>query len=217
VSQLQSSKNNLNSKLLCSRFNKSSLTQLLPLGIPALLIAVLSGCSGSPVSTNNGPAKETSPPSPTATQPSPENNSSKTTQEVEQAIANDLPKEIGVPIKSVDCPNQKKLVPDQVFDCKAAIEPGSFLVRVTVKDAKGHLNFKTKRLLVLSEAEKLLQQSIKKSQNIEVKADCGDKVRLFKKVGDRFDCKLSNPSGKIGTATITVVNEEGKVDAKWKL
>ena len=216
MSHSQSPKNNLNSRLLLSGAAKFSLPRLLTFGLPLLVFVLLNACSGSPVSTNSGSVKETPSPSPTATQPSPESQS-KATQEVEQAIANDLPREIGVPVKSVECPNQPKLVPDQVFDCKAVIEPGSFLVRVTVKDAKGHLNFKTKRLLVLSEAEKLLQQSIKKSQNIEVKANCGGKVRLFKQVGDRFDCKLTNPDGKSGTATITVVSEEGKVDAKWKL
>ncbi|UBF29751.1 hypothetical protein K9N68_27095 [Kovacikia minuta CCNUW1] len=86
-----------------------------------------------------------------------------------------------------------------------------------MKDAQGHLNFKTKQLLLLSEAEALLQQSIKKSKGVDVTADCGEKVRLFTKVGDRFDCKLTNPKGKPGTATITVISEEGKVDAKWNL
>lgn len=142
---------------------------------------------------------------------------SKTTQAVEQAIAQDLPREIGVPVKSATCPQQQNLEVGQVFDCKVEIEQGAFLVRVTVKDAKGHLNFKTKQLLVLSEAEKLLQQSIKKNQGIDIKANCSGKVRVFQKVGDRIDCKLTQPDGKTGTATITVVSEEGKVDAKWKL
>jgi len=189
---------------------------------PVLLLAVgtnasLGSCSILNSQSGRNPSTNTTQLPVTETKSSVETGRSKTTQEVEKAITRNLSKEIGVPLKSASCPNQQTLTAGQVFECKAKIEQGSFLVKVTVKDPNGQLNFRTKQLLVLSEAEKLLQQSIKKSKGIDIKADCGDKVRLFTKVGDRFDCKLIDPNGKKGTATITVINEEGKVDAKWRM
>ncbi len=141
----------------------------------------------------------------------------KAAEQVEQAIAQNLPREIGVPIQSVSCPDGVILEAGKVFDCKAQIPQGNFPIRVTVKDAQGTLNFRTQGILLLSEAETQLQQSIKKREGMDIKADCGDKVKPFKKVGERFQCKLTRPDGKTGTATITVISEEGKVDAKWKL
>jgi hypothetical protein len=137
--------------------------------------------------------------------------------EVEQAIAAKLPQKIGVPIKSVSCPNKEVLQPGKVFECKAQIAQGSFPIRITVKDAQGNLNFKTKQILLLPEAETQLQQSVKAHEKVDVKAECGDKIKLFQKVGEQFSCKLVKPDGKTGTATIKVISEEGKVDAKWKL
>lgn len=139
------------------------------------------------------------------------------TKQVESAIAQNLPKEIGVPLKSVSCPPQEALKPGKVFDCKAQIDQGSFPVRVTVKDDTGSLNFKTKQILRLSAAETQLQQSIKQREKLDVKADCGAKVQLFQKVGEKFNCELKTPTGKAGSATITAISEEGKVDAQWKL
>ncbi|WP_421654663.1 DUF4333 domain-containing protein [Leptothermofonsia sp. ETS-13] len=141
----------------------------------------------------------------------------KATEQVEQAIAHNLPKEIGVPIQSVSCPDEIALETGKVFDCKAQIPQGNFPVKVTVKDAQGTLNFRTRRILLLSEAETQLQQSIKKREGIDIKANCGGKVKPFKRIGERVQCKLTQSDGKTGTATITVISEEGKVDAKWKL
>jgi hypothetical protein len=139
------------------------------------------------------------------------------TQRVEQAIAQNLPREIGIPLQSVSCPPQKTLEPGKVFDCHAQIAQGRFPVRVTVKDDTGNLNFKTRQILHLSRAENQLQQSIKQRDKLDVKADCGAKVKLFQKVGETFNCKLKTPTGQVGSATITAISEEGKVDARWKL
>jgi hypothetical protein len=147
------------------------------------------------------------------------NNSSKLglTEQLERAIAQDLPQEIGVPIQSVTCPHQEKLEAGKTFNCTAKISPGTFPVEVTVKNPNGQITLKTKQILILTEAEKLLQQSIQQRTGTTVQADCGGKVKLFQKVGEKFQCKLATASGKKGTATITVTKSEGKVDATWKL
>lgn len=139
------------------------------------------------------------------------------TEQLERAIAQDLPQEIGVPIQSVTCPRQEKLETGKIFTCTAKISPGTFLVEVTVKNSNGQITLKTKQILILTEAQKLLQQSIQQRMGTTVQADCGGKVKLFQKVGEKFQCKLTTASGKKGTATITVTKPEGKVDATWKL
>ncbi len=140
-----------------------------------------------------------------------------TTKRLEQAIAQYLPNELGVPIQSVSCPARSMLIAGNVFDCQAKIAEGSFPVKVTVKNAEGQVTLKTQQILRLSEAEAKLQQSIKQREGREMKANCGGKVKIVKKAGETFQCKLTDSSGKVGTATMTVTSKEGKVDAKWKI
>lgn len=177
-----------------------------------LALGIISGCTGKSDGNSGGSA-----PSGAINAGSSNNAGGDISYKVEQAIAQNLPKEIGVPIQSVSCPDQVLLAAGTSFDCDAKIAQGRFPVKVTVKDAQGNLNFRTKQILLLSEAETKLQQSIKKSEKLDVKADCGGKVKLFKKVGEKFQCKLKTTDGKTGTATITPISEEGKVDAKWKI
>lgn len=140
-----------------------------------------------------------------------------TRKRLELAIAQYLPQELGVPIQSVSCPAPTIVIPGNVFDCKAKITEGTFPVKVTVKNAEGQVTLKTQQILLLSEAEAKLQQSIKQREGREMKANCGGKVKIVKKVGETFQCKLTDSSGKTGTATMTVTSKEGKVDANWKI
>jgi hypothetical protein len=140
-----------------------------------------------------------------------------TTRRLEQAITQYLPQEIGLPIQSVTCPAQTILIPGNVFDCDVKITEGTFPVKVTVKNAEGQVTLKTRQILLLPAAEAKLQQSIKQREGLEMKANCGGKVKIVKKVGETFQCKLTGSSGKTGSATMTVTSREGKVDAKWKI
>ncbi len=184
--------------------------RLLLLLTPCLLGVV--GCSGKQSPMENNAAVQVSPSSAAASP------TVSTQTQVEQAIAAYLPKEVGVPLQSVACPPTVKLEVGKVFACNVKIAEGTFPVNVTVKDASGLLTLKTRQILLLPEAEKELQESIKKRDRIDVKANCGNrKVKIPQKIGETFQCKLTGKDGKKGTATLTVTSKEGKVDAKWQI
>lgn len=201
-----------------------------PVGIVGLTLGCilsLSSCSTSPTP----PAADTSP-TPTAadTQASPQVTSqasvsptadaskSQVTAAIEKALVSNLSKQLDVPVKSVSCPSQEKISAGLSFDCKAEIAEGTFPVNVTMKDTQGQFSLKTRQIVLLTRVETLLQDAIKQQNKLDVKADCGEgKVKFFQKAGENFTCKLTNPNGKTGSATVTITSEEGNVDAKWSV
>lgn len=199
--------------------------RLAGVALTAGFVVALNGCSSSPTP----PTAETSPSlSPTAesaqaspqvsVSPMTEANKSEVTTAIEKALTSNLSKQLGVPVKSVTCPSQEKLAAGLSFDCNAEIAEGTFPVNVTMKDTQGRFSLKTRQLVLLARVESLLQDAIKQQNKLDVKANCGDgKVKFFQKVGETFTCKLTNPSGKMGSATVTITSEEGNVDAKWSV
>lgn len=182
----------------------------------------LSSCSGpsatsvtaSPTPTQSEPQAS---PSIAPTMPSPSATSAQINRNLEQILTGELTKQLGgVAIGAVTCPAQAKFTAGTVFDCQAQISNGTFPVTVTIQDDKGNFTFKTKQIAMLPKIESFLQQGIKDKSGVDVKANCGGKVLLIKQSGQTVECKLIDPAGKPGSATVTI-KDENNVDAKWKL
>jgi Domain of unknown function (DUF4333) len=198
----------------------------------------LASCSSPtpPTAQSPSPAVTTSPttspslaakvsPSPTASvSPSPAaspaatGNKTEATKSIEASIINALSAQIPSPITAANCPNLEKLEAGKEFDCTLTVAEGTFPGTVTLKDSKGDFAVKTKNILMMPALETLLVTQIKQENKLDVKVDCGsNKVRLFKAVGESFECKIAPPNGKSGTATVTVTTPTGGVDAKWQI
>lgn len=145
-------------------------------------------------------------------------NKTEETKAIEASIISTLSPQLSSPITAANCPNLEKLEAGKTFDCDLTVAEGSFLGTVTLKDANGGFSVNTKNVLVMPALEKQLVEAIKKENQLDVKVDCGSaKVKVFKDVGESFDCKLTQSNGKSGTATATVTTPAGGVDTKWKI
>jgi hypothetical protein len=101
------------------------------------------------------------------------------------------------------------------LNCTLTIAEGTFPATVTFTDAAGKFTVNSKNFLSLPAVEQKLVESIKSQNQVDVKADCGGKVKLFKNVGESFECKITQPDGKTDTATATVTTLEGDVGLKY--
>ena len=188
------------------------------------LVLALASCSTTqtpPVATTS-PAAPAASPSPTSTtssagspQPSPvagDGDKSEGTKAVESEIVNVLSPKIPSPITAANCPNVGKVETGTTLNCTATIAEGTFPVVVTFTGADA--NISPKKLLNLSAIEQKVVESIKSQNQIDVKADCGGKVKVFEDIGDSFVCKVTQPDGKTGTADVVVKTLEGGISFK---
>jgi len=191
--------------------------------------AVLAGCNKTPTDSaspdgSSSPATSSSPgtssssaaSSSPASSTSPAASSSSNTSDVkkvEAALKNLYTEKAGVPIESVNCPDNANIKPGGSFECKATTQGVKFDLAVKMENSEGSFNSNTKGLIVLSKIEDLLKQTAKEKANIDLTADCGGKVRQAK-AGDTFNCKVQSKDGKTGNAKITVKDEQGNINVK---
>lgn len=201
----------------------------------ALLLAIstaggLSSCSGdSPAASNSAspapvapaPTAPTQPASPAATPvPSPTSTAPATskanlTQMMESGLQGELSKQLeNIPVQAISCPNVEKIEPGKGFECWATIAEGTFPISVTITNAEGGVQLKTKQLVVLSKVEAWLQQGIKEKSDIAYQADCPGKVLLVTSE-QTVTCKLTDPNGGTKTATVTI-KDESNIRARWE-
>jgi hypothetical protein len=177
--------------------------------------------SASPTASPSLAAKvspsPTASPSPT-TSPAATGSKTEATKSIETSLISILSAQSPSPITAANCPNLDKIEAGKEFDCTLTVAEGTFPGTVTLKDTEGNFGVKTKNILIMPALETQLVAKIKQDNKVDVKVDCGDsKVKLFKAVGESFECKLAQSDGKSGSATVTVTTVAGGVDAKWKL
>lgn len=187
----------------------------------------IGGCtqSGAPDSNaatevNQGNASETQPPQePQPAPPTPQavaSNKAELTQKLETGLQGELSKQLGgIPIQAINCPNLEKIEAGKVFDCEATIAEGKFPVTVTLTNAEGGVQLKTKQLVVLSKVETWLQQGIKEKSGLDYKAKCNGKIVLIQQSAQTVTCTLTDTNGQSKTATVTI-QDENNIKAKWE-
>lgn len=132
---------------------------------------------------------------------------------VEQALQNLYRRQLGVPIESVNCPNNANLKVGGIFDCQARAQGVNFKIRVNMTDNRGKFNSHTRGLLILSKIEALIQKSVKEKTGANVTANCGGKLRTARP-GVTFRCQVKSPQGQIRNAQVTVKDELGNTTVK---
>lgn len=176
-----------------------------------------SGLSTSP-STGNSSGLSTSPsaatsPTPATAPATPSTTGSSNVRKVETALKRLYGEKVGVPIESVNCPDNANLKAGGAFECKATAQGLNFGIQINMENNEGKFESKTKGLLILTKIEDLLQKAFKEKAKTDVTADCGGKLRAVK-TGDTFTCKVTNKEGQTRNATVTVKDEQGQINVK---
>lgn len=185
---------------------------------------LLAGCGNEKTSTPSSPSSPAASSAPiispkTATSPSPSpaasvaGKPSPTSKTVEESLKGVYTQQAGVPIETINCPENANLKAGGAFECKASAQNVDFRIGVTIKDNAGSFSSNTKGLLILTKLEKLLQDNIKKQSKQDVTADCGGTLRAAK-VGDTFPCTLKNAQGQTQKIDLVVKTEEGSIGIK---
>jgi hypothetical protein len=192
--------------------------------------AIITSCTDRPSSSSDNKTTETTQPSSSSdnkttqaiksTADAPKK--SEIAQQVEAVIKKQLfdPNPALAEVKSLSCPNEIVVKADSTFTCEATASQGTFNVKVVFKNDRGDMKFNTNGLLMLPVAEQLIQNTIKEKHKIDTVADCGSKqskIRLFKQVGESFTCDVTQQGNKIGSATVTVKDESGQINAEWNI
>jgi hypothetical protein len=204
---------------------RSRLTQRLPRGLTRgltllCLVALGAGCTPSPGTQSPTPTPTPSaasqtplppPPTPVALQSSPPSNKPEITRQIESKLTELVSGNIGVPLESIDCPAKTERKPGDRFDCRLSAQGQSFLVGIELTDAAGKFKWNTQGLLVLSKLEAFIQQRLKEKDQVEVKANCGGKIRVTKP-NEEFQCQITDVQGQARTIKISVKDDQGNVD-----
>jgi len=193
------------------------LTRLVLLALVSSVMAGVTSCSGNSPTTSTTPAAETASPSssPTATETPKETNKSSNAQSVEKAITAQLFVPQGIKVSSLDCPNDIPTKEGSTFDCQATAEQGAFKVAVKMENDKGDMHFDTKGLLLLPTLEKVIAEKAKQQSGEAVTVDCDSKtsnIRIFKAIGESFQCDLLKDGKKAAVVTVKVTGEKGEVN-----
>ncbi|MDX2239375.1 MAG: DUF4333 domain-containing protein [Leptolyngbyaceae cyanobacterium bins.302] len=160
-----------------------------------------------------------SPPTPTPVRsPAPTPTKSEAVKTFEKRLRGELIKKAGIAVQTVECPAQVNVESQAPFTCEATAEGKSFDVVINpksgTKQAKNELRWSTQGLLVLPKLEKTIQQGIQQQFRLDVKANCGGKIRVAKP-GETFQCKVTDSRGQTKPVTVRVDDQQGNVT--WRL
>lgn len=129
----------------------------------------------------------------------------------ESALKDLYAKETGVPIDSVECPENANLKAGGTFDCQASAEDVNFRIQVKMENDKGKFDSKTRGLLILSKIEDLIKKTVKEKAGLDINVDCGGKLRAAKP-GDIFTCQLKDTRNNTRDARVSVKDEQGSIN-----
>jgi len=133
----------------------------------------------------------------------------------ESTIRDDLAKQLGASVASVDCPADRAVKAGDVFECTAKTQDGQDLaVQVTQEDDQGNIEWElTTELLNVDDLLSVLGEWLPQ-QGVTPKAiDC-PKARVLK-AADTFDCTVTADDGR--TLTVTVIQDDDQGNVSWEL
>lgn len=159
----------------------------------------------SPRPTLTIPTTPTPSPSPTSTAEKPAS-----VKTVETKLSDLVTQATGLTVQAVDCPATLVEKAGTTYNCNVTSEVGTFTAVVEPTDQAGQFKWGTKGLLLLSKLNSFIQQSVQNQGSGPVTVDCGGKARIAK-VGETFECKVTDAKGGIRTAKVTVRDEAGNV------
>lgn len=180
------------------------------------ITGLLTACSQS-LSPSPSPAPSLSPstlPAPSTAVVASPPAKSPTVKAFEQRLQADIIRRSKIAVQRVNCPAQVPIEVTQPFSCQAMAEGKTFVVVVAPRASKRELQWSTKGLLVLPKLEQTIQQGIQTQFRLDVKTNCGGKVRVARS-GDRFQCKITDDRGQTRAVTVQVDDDKGNVT--WKL
>lgn len=160
---------------------------------------------GSPRPTLTIPTSPTPTPSPTSTAEKPAS-----VKSVETKLADLIAKATGLTVQTVDCPANLIEKAGTTYNCNVTADVGNFTAVVQPTDQAGQFKWGTKGLLLLTKLNTFIQQSVQNQGNGPVTVDCGGKARVAK-IGDTFECKVTDAKGANRIARITVRDDVGNV------
>ncbi|MGC8713338.1 MAG: DUF4333 domain-containing protein [Leptodesmis sp.] len=161
--------------------------------------------NGSPSPTLTIPTSPTPTPSPTSTAEKPAS-----VKAVETKLADLVTKATGLTVQAVDCPADLVEKAGTTYNCTITSEVGIFTGVVEPTDQPGQFNWGTKGLLLLTKLNSFIQQSVQNQGGGPVTVDCGGKAKIAK-VGETFECKVTDAKGGTRTTRVTVRDEVGNV------
>ncbi len=161
--------------------------------------------NASPRPTLTIPTSPTPTPSPTSTAEKPA-----AVKTAETKLADLITKATGLTVQAVACPANMGEKAGTKYDCTVTSEVGTFTAVVEPTDQAGQIKWGTKGLLLLSRLNSFIQQSVQNQGGGPVTVDCGGKARIAK-VGETFECKVTDAKGGTRTAKVTVRDEVGNV------
>ncbi len=198
-----------------------------------MVMSIVTGCTGtSTVSPTPPTPTPQASPAGIMTPRSPEK--SLATKTLETKLRTAIAKKSGIPVQTIQCPDQIPVQANAPFNCQATAEGQTFTIAINSKEDnskddkpknnkhskdnqkidKNELQWSTKGLLVIPKLEQTIQQGIKQQFNVAVKTSCGGKVRAAKQ-GDQFQCKIIDNRGQARAVNVRVDDEKGNVT--WKL
>lgn len=132
-------------------------------------------------------------------------------KKMEQSLQALYRRQLGLPLDSVNCPNNINIRAGSSFECRARAQGVNFGIQVKMEDNQGKFDSRTRGLLVVSKIEELIQRTVKEKAGMNVTANCGSKLRAAIP-GDTFSCQVKNPQGQTRNAQVNVKDELGNIN-----
>ncbi|PSB05129.1 DUF4333 domain-containing protein [Merismopedia glauca] len=130
-------------------------------------------------------------------------------------IKDELAKQTGLEVKSVNCSGQVKVKAGETFECKADTNAGNIPITAKLQDDKGLFAWNTQNFVNLKVVEDSIQKGLKEQVKVDVTANCGDPKYKVAKAGDTFKCQVEDKQKNKKDVEVAVKDNEGNIS--WKL
>lgn len=134
-------------------------------------------------------------------------------RKMEQSLQGLYRRQLGLPVDSVNCPNNVSLRAGATFECRARAQGINFGIQVKMENSQGKFDSRTRGLLVVSKIEDIIQKNIKEKSGVNVTVNCGNKLRAAVP-GDTFSCQVKNSQGQTRSVQVTVKDDLGNINVK---
>jgi hypothetical protein len=137
---------------------------------------------------------------------------------LQSLIQSGLTEQLGLPFKSVSCPENRDMKAGDVFQCKAVAETGGDLtIEVTQKDDSGNVNWKAvdaERVMSLAKLEEQIKEGLARQLKVEAAVTCGDSRMRIAIAGATLECTAT--AGNESRA-VAVTMDDDKGNVTWTL
>lgn len=140
---------------------------------------------------------------------------------VESTIKEQFADQAGIPVRSVDCPQNVAIKVGSKFNCTVKAANGKTIEAIaTQTNEQGGFSWNaTSGLISYDKVEGLIKTGLQNQESLTVTPNCGTPQTryIIAYSGEKFSCSATDSNGRKIPISVAVQSDDGQVVVNWKL